>query len=113
MAFRTNSYQQLSFNDSFGGLTSREQKALERSWAKVFAEDIFPAINEEPSNPSYPITKRAIYYAARDLSAQLGAEPLENTLFEYLEGVFTTDFDTINKYDVGVKSTSNIKIYVP
>ena len=48
MAFRTNSYQQLSFTDSLGGLTSREQKALERSWAKVFAEDIFPAINEEP-----------------------------------------------------------------
>ena len=44
MAFRTNSYQQLSFTDSFEGLTSREQKALERSWAKVFAEDIFPAI---------------------------------------------------------------------
>ena len=42
MAFRTNSYQQLSFTDSLGGLTSREQKALERSWAKVFAEDIFP-----------------------------------------------------------------------
>ena len=34
MAFRTNSYQQLSFTDSLGGLTSREQKALERSWAK-------------------------------------------------------------------------------
>ena len=42
MAFRTNSYQQLSFTDSFGGLTSREKKALEHSWAKVFAEDIFP-----------------------------------------------------------------------
>ena len=53
MAFRTNSYQQLSFTDSFGGLTSREQKALERSWAKVFAEDIFPAINEEPFRVLY------------------------------------------------------------
>lgn len=46
MSFRTNSCQQLSLTDSFWGLTSREQKALERSWAKVFAEDIFPAINE-------------------------------------------------------------------
>lgn len=53
MSFRTNSYQQLSFTDSFGGLTSREQKALERSWAKVFAEDIFPAINEEPFRVLY------------------------------------------------------------
>lgn len=53
MSFRTNSYQQLSLTDSFGGLTSREQKALERSWAKTFAEDIFPSINEEPFSVLY------------------------------------------------------------
>lgn len=126
----------------------------------------------EPSNPKYPITKRAIYYAARELSAQLnvitnttnydrlekvysiwicnedvpeelqnsitryhvekedimgkcdesdafhdlmevvivrrGAEVLENTLFEYLQGVFTTDFDTINKY-VDVTNNDEVK----
>ena len=67
MAFRKNSYQQLSFNDSFGGLTSREQKALERFWAKIFAEDIFPAINEEPfrvlysSSDSRPNTPVNVY----------------------------------------------------
>lgn len=44
------------------GLTSREQKALEHSWAKTFAEDIFPAIDEKPfsvlysSNASRPNT---------------------------------------------------------
>lgn len=48
MAFRTNSYQQMSIQDSFNVLTPREQKALEKSWAKVFAEDLFPAIDEEP-----------------------------------------------------------------
>ena len=53
MSFRTNSYQQLSLTDSFENLTSREQKALERSWAKIFAEDIFPAINEEPFKVLY------------------------------------------------------------
>lgn len=37
MPFRMNSYQQLSLADSFSGLTSREQKALEHSWAKLFA----------------------------------------------------------------------------
>ena len=62
MSFRTNSFQQLSFIDSFNGLTSREQKALEHSWAKTFAEDIFPSIDEEPfavlysSNASRPNT---------------------------------------------------------
>ena len=28
-------------------LTERERKALERSWAKIFADEIFPAIDEE------------------------------------------------------------------
>ena len=37
-----------------------------------------------------------------------GGEALENTLFEYLEGVFTTDFDTINKY-VDVKNNEEVK----
>lgn len=126
----------------------------------------------KPSNPSYPITKRAVYYAARELSAQLkvvtdttnydelekvysiwicndkipeglknsitryyiekenivgncdeneayhdlmeivivrrGGDVLENTLFEYLEGVFTTDLDTINKY-VDVENNAEVK----
>ena len=47
MSFRTNESQQLSLFDASFGLTPREQKALERSWAKVFADDIFPAIDEE------------------------------------------------------------------
>ena len=47
MSFKENSYQQISFTDSFSGLTAREQKALEKSWAKVFADEIFPAIDEK------------------------------------------------------------------
>ena len=47
MAFRTNSLQQYSFSDAVYNLTERERKALEKSWAKVFAEEIFPAIDEE------------------------------------------------------------------
>lgn len=53
MSFRANSYQQISFTDSFQGLTFREQKALENSWAKTFSEDIFPSINEEPFRVLY------------------------------------------------------------
>ena len=40
MAFRENSNQQLSFNDTLWGLTEREKKALEKSWARTFAEEI-------------------------------------------------------------------------
>ena len=47
MAFRTNSSQQYSFTDKVFNLTPREQKALENSWAKVFADEIFPSIDEE------------------------------------------------------------------
>lgn len=47
MSFKENSCQQLSFTDSFTVLTVREQKALEKSWAKVFADDISPSIDEK------------------------------------------------------------------
>lgn len=47
MAFKENAYQQLSITDSFTGLTAREQRALEKSWAKIFADELFPAIDEK------------------------------------------------------------------
>ena len=42
MSFKENSCQQISIVDSFFNLTSREQKSLEKSWAKIFADEIFP-----------------------------------------------------------------------
>lgn len=47
MSFKINECQQLSLADSFLNLTDRERKALEKSWAKIFADEIFPAIDEE------------------------------------------------------------------
>ena len=47
MSFKENAYQQLSITDSFTGLTAREQKALEKSWAKIFADELFLAIDEK------------------------------------------------------------------
>ena len=47
MSFKENPYQQLSFTDSLSGLTERVRKTLEKSWAKVFADELFPAINEK------------------------------------------------------------------
>ncbi len=48
MSFSSNSSQQISLFDAASNLTQREVKMLERSWAKYFAENIFPAIDEEP-----------------------------------------------------------------
>ena len=53
MSFRENNYQQLSITDNFSGLTSREQRALEKSWAKVFADELFPAIDEKKFSVLY------------------------------------------------------------
>ena len=47
MSFKVNSGQQISFNDSVFSLTAREKKALDNSWAKIFADEIFPNIDEE------------------------------------------------------------------
>jgi len=40
--------EQLSLFDSFNTLTEREKKFLDKSWAKYFAENIFPKIDEQP-----------------------------------------------------------------
>lgn len=47
MSFRANDCQQLSLNDKLMNLTEREKNALDKSWAKIFADEIFPAIDEE------------------------------------------------------------------
>lgn len=47
MSFATNPNQQINFDDSYNNLTNREKKFLEKSWAKPFADEIFPAINED------------------------------------------------------------------
>lgn len=47
MAFAANNNQQISLVDSTFNLTEREKRFLEKSWAKIFAEKIFPAICEE------------------------------------------------------------------
>lgn len=53
MSFVTNPSQQMRLDDSTFHLTQRERKTLENSWAKVFADEIFPKIVEEPFRPLY------------------------------------------------------------
>ena len=47
-AFNSATEQQLSLWDSYESLTPREKRALEKSWARIFAEKIFPKIDETP-----------------------------------------------------------------
>ena len=46
--FNSATEQQLSLWDSYESLTPREKRALEKSWARIFAEKIFPKIDEAP-----------------------------------------------------------------
>jgi len=47
MAFKTNDYQQITITDTFLNLSPRTRRIVEKSWAKDFADIVFPAINEE------------------------------------------------------------------
>ncbi len=53
MSFFTNPVQQISMDDSLSVLTERERKTLENSWEKVFADEVFPKIDEELFRPLY------------------------------------------------------------
>ncbi len=53
MSFATNQSQQISLFDATANLTDREDRLLEKSWAKYFAENIFPEIEEEPFSVLY------------------------------------------------------------
>ncbi len=43
----------MTLDDALFSLTERERKALENSWAKVFADELFPKIEEEPFRVLY------------------------------------------------------------
>lgn len=91
MSFRENSNQQLSFNDSLWGLTEREKKALEKSWARTFAEEIFPNIDEKrfsvlysdkASRPNTPINVIVGALVIKELFDYSDDEMVENLMLD-------------------------------
>lgn len=71
--------QQLSLWDSYESLTDREKRFLDKSWAKVFSEKVFPKIDEAPyavlysQNASRPNTPVNIMIGALILKEFTGA----------------------------------------
>lgn len=53
MSFATNQSQQISLFDATVNLTEREKRLLGKSWAKYFAENIFPEVDEAPFSVLY------------------------------------------------------------
>ena len=47
MSYRPNRAQQLTFEDNLNHLTDRERRFLDKSWAKIFGDDLFPLIDED------------------------------------------------------------------
>ena len=91
MAFRENSNQQLSFNDTLWGLTEREKKTLEKSWARTFAEEIFPNIDEtrfsvlysnKASRPNTPINVIVGALVIKELFDYSDDEMVENLMLD-------------------------------
>lgn len=104
MSFKTNEFQQLSINDCVAGLTAREQKALEKSWAKTFAEDIFPAIDEQrfsvlystkASRPNTPVNVIVGALIIKELFDLSDDEVVENLMLDprYQYALHTTSFE--------------------
>jgi hypothetical protein len=104
MSFKENSCQQLSFSDSFSHLTAREQKALEKSWAKIFADEIFPAIDEKrfsvlysenASRPNTPVNVIVGALIIKELFDYSDDEMVENLMLDlHLQyALHTTSFE--------------------
>lgn len=104
MSFKENAYQQISFTDSFSGLTAREQKALEKSWAKVFADEIFPAIDEKrfsvlysdkASRPNTPVNVMVGALIIKELFDYSDDEMVENLMLDFRiqYALHTTSFE--------------------
>lgn len=104
MAFVKNDTQQIQLMDSTFNLTGREQKFLEQSWAKDFAENIFPNIHEEDfaplysSNYSRPNTPVNVIVGALILKEAFGDtddELVQALMFDirYQYALHTTSFD--------------------
>lgn len=92
MSFKENAYQQMSFTDSFAGLTAREQKALEKSWAKIFADEIFPSIDEnrfsvlysdKASRPNTPVNVIVGALIIKELFDYSDDEMVENLMLDF------------------------------
>jgi len=104
MSFKTNDYQQITLDYRFNALSSRTQKIVLKSWAKDFAEIVFPAINEDRfsvlyseqsfSRPNTPTNVTVGSFMLKEMRGLSDDEPLDSiccdTRFQY--ALHTTSF---------------------
>jgi len=106
MSFKANSteYQQLSMMDSYARLSPREQRFLEKSWAKYFGDHIFPKIKEDPfsvlystrdSRPNCPVNIQVGALMLKELNGMSDDEILQALMFDvrFQYALHTTAYD--------------------
>lgn len=97
------SMQQMSFLDSYNTLTDREKKFLEKSWARYFAEHIFPKIDEKPyavlysekdSRPNTPVNIQVGALILKEFTGLSDDEMLQALMFDirFQYALHTTSF---------------------
>ncbi|MDE7324577.1 MAG: transposase, partial [Lachnospiraceae bacterium] len=86
-----NDNQQLTLTDSTLNLTQREKRVLEKSWAKIFAEKVFPAIDEsifsvlycdKVSRPNTPVNVIAGALILKEALGDTDDELVEALMFD-------------------------------
>jgi hypothetical protein len=106
MSFSKNNCQQISLNDRSNKLTEREKRILDKSWAKVFGDRIFPLINEEKfeilycadnGRPNTPVNIVIGSLILKEMFGLTDGELLENILFniQYQYALRLTNYEEI------------------
>lgn len=94
----------MTFSDTMFGLTPREQKALKNSWAQLFAEEIFPFIDEsrfevlysdKASRPNTPVNVIIGALILKELFDKSDDELVEDILLDprFQLALHTTSFE--------------------
>jgi len=103
MSFKQNAAQQISLHDITNSLTARERKMLDKSWAKDFAERIFPIINEnryavlysdKASRPNTPVNIIIGALILKEIFNLTDDELIETLMFDirYRYALHTTSY---------------------
>jgi len=104
MAFVRNQRQQVSISDNTFGLSERNQKMLQKSWAESFSQNIFPKINEErfavlysdnaASRPNTPVNIVVGILLLKELFTNTDEECMQSLLFDirYQYALHTTSY---------------------
>ena len=92
MSFIHNTNQQMYLFDPYYGLTETELKYLKESWAEVFANEIFPMINEDrfsvlysdnpATRPNNPVNVNMGLIMLREMFVQTDEEAQTSLYFD-------------------------------